>query len=151
MEFFSNNLAESLIVIGLIMLAVEIAILGFATFILFFVGVACVVTGALIYVDIIPDTLMSATLTVGLLTAIDALLLWKPLKNIQQKVDNKPAQSDLIGHSFILGHDVSATQNPYYHYSGVQWKLISAQPIAAGSMVKVIKADVGIFYVELSD
>ncbi|MEP4889293.1 MAG: NfeD family protein [Aliiglaciecola sp.] len=148
MELITNNLAESLIVLGLVMLAIEIAILGFATFILFFVGVASVLAGALMYIGMIPDTLMSATLTVGILTAVSAALLWKPLKNIQQKVDKKPAQSDLIGHRFMLQENVSITENPYYHYSGIQWQLKSAQPISAGSMVKVIKAEVGLFYVE---
>ncbi|GAB2707551.1 NfeD family protein [Aliiglaciecola sp. 3_MG-2023] len=148
MELITDNLAQSLIVLGLVMLAIEIAILGFATFILFFVGVASVLAGALIYTGIIPDTLMSATLTVGILTAISAALLWKPLKSIQQQVDKKPAQSDLIGHRFLLEEDVSLNNNPYYHYSGIQWKLKSSQPISAGSMVKVTKAEVGLFYVE---
>ncbi|MBU2877652.1 NfeD family protein [Aliiglaciecola lipolytica] len=151
MDLISNNLAESLIVLGLVMLAIEIAILGFATFIMFFVGLACVAAGALLYLGLIPDTLMSATLTVGILTAISAVLLWKPLKNIQQNVDTKPAQSDLIGHDFLLEKNVSATENPYYHFSGVQWKLKSSHPISAGSRVKVIKAEVGMFYVELAD
>ncbi|MFA3792855.1 NfeD family protein [Aliiglaciecola sp. SL4] len=148
MELITNNLAESLIVLGLVMLAIEIAILGFATFILFFVGVASVLAGSLMYIGMIPDTLMSATLTVGILTAVSAALLWKPLKNIQQNVDKRPAQSDLIGHRFLLQENVSITENPYYNYSGIQWQLKSAQPISAGSVVKVIKAEVGLFYVE---
>lgn len=148
MEWFSENLAQSLIVIGLILLAVEIAILGFSTFILFFVGLAAVFTGVLMFVGVIPETLMSAALAVGLITAIDAALLWKPLKNMQSKVDRRPAQNDLIGHTFMLDEDLNATSNIEYHYSGIQWQLKSSKSIPAGTMVKVVKNAVGTFYVE---
>jgi membrane-bound ClpP family serine protease len=47
MDFFTNNLAQSLFVVGLILLVVEVTVLGFSTFVLFFVGLAAMVTGAL--------------------------------------------------------------------------------------------------------
>ncbi|TRY29050.1 NfeD family protein [Aliiglaciecola sp. M165] len=148
MEWFTQNLAQSLIVIGLVLLAVEIAILGFSTFILFFVGLAAVFAGVLMFVGVIPETLMSAALAVGLITAMDAALLWKPLKNLQSKVDKQPAQNDLIGHTFMLDEDLNPASNIEYHYSGIQWKLKSSKCIPAGTMVKVVKNAVGIFYVE---
>lgn len=148
MEWFAENLAQSLIVAGLIILAVEIAILGFSTFILFFMGLAAVFAGVLMFVGVIPETILSAALAVGIITALNALLLWKPLKNMQSKVDKKPAQNDLIGHSFILKKAISPSTESEYHYSGIQWKLRSAKDIPAGTMVKVIKNDVGVFYIE---
>jgi hypothetical protein len=148
MDWFSTHLAESLVVTGLLLLAIEIAILGFATFVLFFLGIGAIFAGALMYLGVVPETTMSAVLTVGIITALDALVLWKPLKNIQQHVDTKRASSDLIGHSFTLSDDVSPTLNPQYHYSGIQWTLKSAKPISAGTSVRVYRADVGVFYVE---
>ncbi len=151
MEWFSTHMAQSLIVLGLLLLTVEIVILGFATFILFFVGMAAVVTGILMYFSIIPETALSAALAVALLTAIDAALLWKPLKKLQQQVDNKPATSDLIGHEFFLQESVSATENPNYRYSGIAWTLTSQRPIPAGAKVKVVKVSVGVMEVASSE
>ncbi|GAA0859772.1 NfeD family protein [Aliiglaciecola litoralis] len=148
MDWLMNHLAETLVIAGLLMLAIEIAILGFATFVLFFIGMAAVIAGALMYMGVIPETIMSAVLTVAIISALDALLLWKPLKNLQQNVDNTPAKSDLIGHSFTLSEDVSPTTHTQYHYSGINWTLKSQQPIPAGSTVKVSKVEVGVFYVE---
>ena len=38
MDWLSDNLASTLAVIGLLLLAIEIAVLGFATFVLLFVA-----------------------------------------------------------------------------------------------------------------
>lgn len=148
MDLIFSNMAESLVVAGLIMLAIEIAVLGFATFILFFLGLAAVLAGILMFLGVIPETLMSATLTVGIVTGLSAVFLWEPLKSIQKDVDNTPAKSDLVGHSFTLTDDVSTNLNPEYHYSGIHWKLKSDQLIPAGSAVRVTKVEVGLFYVE---
>ena len=45
MDWVTANMAESLIIVGLLLLAIEIAVLGFSTFVLFFVGLAAVLTG----------------------------------------------------------------------------------------------------------
>ena len=148
MEWASNNLAQSLLVLGLALLALEIAVLGFSTFVLFFVGLAAAVTGILLYVGLIPDTVLSAALSVGLLTALAAVVLWKPLKKLQSKVDKTKAKSDLVGHSFVLTEAVSPTLSPKYRYSGIDWKLISSETLAVGTKVEVNEVDVGVFYIK---
>lgn len=150
MEWASNNLPETLIVLGLVLLVIEIAVLGFATFVLSFVGIAAVISGTLIYVSIIPDTVTSALLSTGIITAIAASLLWKPLKNLQNKVDKNKAKGDLVGHCFILTEPVSPTLNPTYRYSGIAWKLISSEALTAGTKVEVTEADVGVFYIKVA-
>lgn len=40
MEFFHANLTEWLLVLGLLLLVIEIAVLGFSTFVLFFCGIS---------------------------------------------------------------------------------------------------------------
>jgi membrane protein implicated in regulation of membrane protease activity len=148
MEWAANNLAESLLILGLALLAIEIAVLGFSTFVLFFVGLAAAVTGILLYIGLIPETLVSAALAVAILTAIAAIVLWKPLKKLQNKVDKTKAKGDLVGHSFILSEAVSPTINPKYHYSGIDWKLISTETLAIGTKVEVTEAAVGVFYIK---
>lgn len=148
MDLISNHLIESLIIVGLVLLSIEILVLGFSTFVLFFVGIAALMTGVLMYAEFIPETLMSAVLSVAIITAVDAVLLWKPLKNMQTKVDKKVAESDLIGHSFTLETDVGPNQPGSYHYSGINWKLVSTKAIGAGTKVKVVRIEVGAFFIE---
>lgn len=148
MDFFTNNLAQSLFVVGLILLVVEVTVLGFSTFVLFFVGLASMVTGALLYLDILPDSILSAMFSTGILTLIAALLLWKPLKRMQSNVSSKKIKSDFTDHRFILKEAVSSTQSPKHHYSGVEWALISDEPIAAGTKVEVTEAEVGKLHIK---
>jgi membrane protein implicated in regulation of membrane protease activity len=148
MDWVTANMAESLIIVGLLLLAIEIAVLGFSTFVLFFVGLAAVLTGGLLYVGLIPDSMLSALLSIGVLTALSATLLWKPLKNMQKDVDTKKASSDLIGHRFVLTEEVSLTANPVYRYSGIDWKLKSNQPLNAQALVEVTDVEVGVFTVK---
>lgn len=148
MDWAFNNLAESLLILGILLLVIEIAVLGFSTFVLFFVGCAAVVTAGLLYMGIIPDTLLAALLSTGVLTALSAVLLWKPLKNMQTKVDTTKAKSDLVGHCFVLIEDVAPELTPVYHYSGIDWKLNASEYLVAGTKVKVVQADVGVFHIE---
>ncbi|MFT6990101.1 MAG: hypothetical protein ACJASL_002079 [Paraglaciecola sp.] len=148
MDWAFNNLAESLLILGILLLVVEVAVLGFSTFVLFFVGCGAVITAGLLYVGIIPDTWLAAMFSTGLLTALSAVLLWKPLKNMQTKVDTTRAKGDLVGHRFVLVEDVAPELTPEYHYSGINWKLMASEHLVAGTQVEVIQADVGIFHIK---
>lgn len=148
MDWAFNNLAESLLILGIFLLVIEVAVFGFSTFVLFFVGCGALVTSALLYVGIIPDTLLAAMFTTGLLTGLSAVMLWKPLKNMQNNVDTTKAKSDLVGHRFVLVEDVALELIPEYHYSGINWKLKSRENLVAGTQVEVVQVDVGVFHIK---
>ena len=148
MNWVSNNLSESLIMAGLALLVIEVVVLGFSTFVLFFVGLAAVVAGGLMTVGVIPDSMLGALFSVGVLTALSAMLLWRPLKSMQSNVESKKVTSDLVGHSFILNDAVSMTKNPVYRYSGIDWNLSSEQELSAGTLVEVTGVAVGQFIVQ---
>ena len=148
MNWMINNLSEILIMAGLALLAIEVVVLGFSTFVLFFVGLAAVVAGGLMTFGILPESMLSALSSVGVLTALLAILLWRPLKSMQGNVERKKVTSDLVGHSFILEEAVSMTKNPAYSYSGIQWKLSSEQELSAGTLVEVTGVAVGKFIVQ---
>jgi membrane protein implicated in regulation of membrane protease activity len=84
----------------------------------------------------------------GLLTALSAVLLWKPLKNMQTDVDTTPAKGDLVGHRFVLVQDVAPELTSEYHYSGIDWQLKASEHLAAGTRVEVFQADVGVFHIK---
>jgi membrane protein implicated in regulation of membrane protease activity len=148
MDWALNNLVESLLILGIFLLVIEIVVLGFSTFVLFFVGGAAIVTAGLLFAGIIPDTLLAAMLSTGILTALSAVMLWKPLKNMQTHVDTTKAKGDLVGYSFVLVEDVAPEMTPIYRYSGIDWKLKASELIVSGTRVEVIEADVGVFHIK---
>tara|TARA_R110002153_G_scaffold11692_7_gene45068 strand:- start:1085 stop:1537 length:453 start_codon:yes stop_codon:yes gene_type:complete len=146
--WLSDNLGIGLISVGLILLVIEIAVLGFSTFVLFFVGGAAVITGLLMQMGVVEATNLNATLYVSLFTALLAVFLWKPLKNMQKDVDPKKASNDLIGLTFIVATDISAERPGMHRYSGINWRVVSQDPIASGTKVEVIAVDVGQFTIK---
>ena len=148
MDWVAANMAESLIILGLVLLAIEIAVLGFSTFVLFFVGLAAVITGVLFYINAIPESMLSAMLSIGIFTALLAVSLWKPMKSLQGQVETKKVSSDLVGHSFILIENVAPGLSPTYRYSGIDWTLISSETLNAGTTVEVIDVAVGSFTIK---
>ena len=86
------SLSQWLFMLGVALLVVEIAFLGFATFVLFFVGLAMLVTGGLMTFELLPQTINSAVITVSLLSIGSAVLLWKPLKKIQSPSEDSDVE-----------------------------------------------------------
>ena len=70
MNWISNNLCEFLIMAGLVLLVIEVVVLGFSTFVLFFVGLAALLAGGLMAIGAIPDSTLSAFYSVGVLTCL---------------------------------------------------------------------------------
>ena len=148
MTFITDNLSQSLLVVGLALLAIEVVVLGFATFMLFFVGLAAIITSLLMYVGVLSPAVIPALACWAVLTAFTAAVLWKPLKNMQKQVEQTDVKSDLVGHIFVLECDVSPTQVGRYEYSGITWKLNSTESLTKGTRVEVTKAEVGNFYIK---
>jgi len=147
MEWITNNLANVLIIIGLGLLAIEVGVLGFSVMVLFFIGLGCLLSGILVFVGLLPETVVSALTSVAILSFLSAVVLWKPLKKLQNEVVESDVKGDLIGHSFILEKDISSQEHGVHNYSGIEWKIKSDDPISAGTEVEVIRADVGEFKV----
>lgn len=97
------------------------------------------------------SSLTVAFAAVAILSGLLAVMLWKPLKDMQSHVDNTPASGDLVGHSFILSGDVAPGQTINYRYSGIEWRVKSDEPLPAGTEVAVTVANVGEFTVASKD
>ena len=150
MEYMQTHMAETMIVLGLALLAIEIAVLGFSTFFLFFVGLGAVATGILFLVGV-PETLVNALLGTAILTAISAAVLWRPLKDMQLKTETKKAKSDLIDMEFELLEDVEPGKTTHFRFSGIDWQLKSANREKAGTRVKVTDVEVGVMHITAVD
>ena len=151
MNWFANNLIETVLILGIILLIVEVAVLGFSTFFLLFAGLAAVATAILMWMGIFPESFLYSIGSISVFTVIFAALLWKPMVNMQKSVDTKRATNDLVGHSFILVDDVKAnipiSEKPTYQFSGITWRLQSHADIAKGTLVEVFQLDVGTLWV----
>ncbi|WP_430460244.1 NfeD family protein [Thalassolituus sp. LLYu03] len=148
MEFLLQNLPQSLMVAGILALIIEVAVLGFATFILLFFGAALLLTGLAMAVGLLPESGSVAFASSAVLTAVLALLLWKPLKKMQDNVEPQQTRGDFATDRFVLEQDVDQRGLSVRRYSGIDWKLKSEQPLTAGTEVEVVKVEVGVQWVK---
>ncbi|WP_396587938.1 NfeD family protein [Bermanella sp. R86510] len=148
MDILLDNIPRTLIIAGIAILIFEALALGFATFILTFLSASLVISGLLMYAEIVPQTWTSALWVNAILTPVIGFMLWKPLNKLQNKVDKGPLNSDFAEETFIVEQDVDAGGHATHKYSGIEWHLKSHQPIAKGTLVKVVRREVGTFWVE---
>ncbi len=147
MNLIVENLPQSLMVLGILALIVEIAVLGFATFVLLFLGISLVLSGLLMQIGLLPDTLVTALWSNVVLTGLSAAVLWKPLNKLQQEKTPQAVKSDFSNRQFVLEEDVDPRGLAEHSYSGVVWKLKSKEVIPAGTLVQVERAEVGVLWV----
>ncbi|MEC8138870.1 MAG: NfeD family protein [Pseudomonadota bacterium] len=148
MAFLDTHLAEALMIISVIALIVEVAVLGMSTYVLLFLGLSLFASGLLMNIGLLDTTYTTALWSNIVFTLGFALVLWKPLKRMQDKTDTKPIHSDFAELTFVVNADVDDKGLTTHQYSGITWQLKSQSPIAAGSTVKVTDKQVGVLWVE---
>lgn len=150
MDLITNNLGESLITFGIVLLIIEITVLGFSTFVLTFLGLAAIVTGILVYMGVLPTGMLTIVISNALFASIFAALLWKPLKEFQNRKDTHTIDNDLIGLDFVLAEAISPSKTTTHRLSGIEWTIKAHSDIEANQSVVVEKAEVGILWVKPS-
>ena len=151
MGYIYSHLPQTLVALGLILLAIEVLVLGFSTFVLYFIGIGAIATGALMALGVIPETLPNSLLAIAIISTVVALFSWKPMKRIQNKVESKPVNNDIIGHRFVLTEDINVGLTITYHYSGIDWQVKAKQPLPVGTEVKIVAMEVGLLTVDCVD
>jgi len=153
MEFITENQATWWFVLGCILLAIEIIVLGFSTAVLFFIGLGAIVTSGLMWFGILPATWAAGLTAFAVCSALVAAILWKPLKKLQTDRYRGPdLSSDFIGHEFQLDGDLSETVTSKTRYSGIEWRVelddqAGEQSLVAGDNVVVTGISAGVFRV----
>lgn len=154
MEFFLNNQAAFWLGLGFLLLIIELVAFGMGSGVLLFGSIGALITGALVWFGLVPDSFIPAVACFAISTAAATALLWQPLKKLQSGTElGNDRSSDLIGHSFALGGDLSRSLHAQEKFSGIQWQVELArelpdQMIVAGTQVRVVAVKVGVFYVE---
>jgi membrane protein implicated in regulation of membrane protease activity len=126
MEYFLENPAHLWYFIAGISFVVELSIMGLSGPLLFF-AIASLATGTLVSIGIV-DGRQSEVLAVGVLTAIIAAILWKPLKSLQNSKEKTDNSSDMVGLKVIASEDITATAGSI-RYSGINWQARLAEDI----------------------
>lgn len=157
LSYLRDNLAEVTIITGLILLIVEIWVLGLSTIVLLALGVSTVLTGILVWMGIIPETVIFVIAFSGIGAGVLTGTFWLPLKKMQRsetRIYN--IHSDFVGLIFEVDARLDALHPGHVKYSGVSWKLVLGANhrdavIEIGNSVKVVSVDVGKFTVEPSE
>lgn len=145
------SLPTLLAILGLALAAMEIAIFGFGTVFLLFFSIGLLTTSGLMFVGVLPETWISAAASVGVVSLIAALLLWKPLRAMQadhQSPDDQP--NVFSGLSFRLSETLTHNSQVKHRYSGIDWLLVledEKAELPVGTEVEVVKTGVGKMHV----
>ena len=140
---FVVNIPQILLIVGILLLVAEIIFFGFATFVLFFVGIAMLIVGAAMTIGLLPTDLMTAIFSVSILALVSAAVLWKYLKRLQSTKWNKKIEVGLVGYEFKLDVDISPNKSVKHFYSGIEWDVISEDKIKKNTPLRVIQVEVG--------
>jgi len=152
-EYINSHQAEFWILIGFTTLIIEVST-GLITGLLLFGGVGAIITGLLMLTGLLNETWQVGIASTAISSAIVALLLWKPLKKLQNTdVPEKDNSSDLVGYEFILQQDINLLSPGTTQYSGIEWKVeidkdAGVDEIKAASRVTVSSVEVGKFMVK---
>jgi len=130
------------------LLTIEVTVFGFSTFVLFFVGIAAMITGGLIAADVVPATVLTSLLTTAIVSLVVAVISWRPLKHFQNDVEVTPVDNDMVGHRFFLSADLSVGQTINHRYSGIDWQLQAKENLVQGTQVCISEVKVGILVIE---
>jgi len=119
MQYFLENPDHLWFFIAGASFVIELSIMGLSGPLLFF-ALASLVTGILVSVGFI-NSWQSEVLAVGIITAIIAAILWKPLKRLQDSKGDTDNSSDMIGLKVPASSDITATIGSI-RYSGIDWQ-----------------------------
>jgi len=119
MQYFLENPDHLWYLIAGISFVVELSIMGLSGPLLFF-ALASLVTGIFVSLGLV-NGWQSEVLVVGILTALIAVILWKPLKTLQNSRNKTDNSSDMVGLEVPASSDISSSSGSI-RYSGIDWQ-----------------------------
>ncbi|MBT7444963.1 MAG: NfeD family protein [Methylococcales bacterium] len=143
LDYFTDHHDQLLYLLAGISLVIELTVLGMSGPLLFF-AIACFITAILSGYGVVTGW-ENEVLSVGVLTGIITLLLWKPLKQFQNSGGGPDTSSDMIGQKVPSTTDITATGGSI-RYSGINWNARldtehNSAIIEAGALCEITKVD----------
>ncbi len=118
MEYFLENHDHLWYLIAGLSFVIELSIMGLSGPLLFF-AIASLITGVLVNIGLIEGWKIEI-FTIGILTALTAIILWKPLKKLQNTKVDTDNSSDMIGLQVPVSAEITAISGSI-RYSGINW------------------------------
>lgn len=118
-EYLLDHHDKLLFLLAGLSLVVELAVIGLSGPLLFF-SIGCAVSGLLVAIGAISSWELEV-LSVGLISASSAVILWKPLKKLQGSSRVRDTSSDMIGQVVPVAEEVTASSGSIRH-SGISWQ-----------------------------
>ena len=149
-EYLVNHHDKLLYLLAGISLVIELGVMGMSGPLLFF-AIACVVTGVLITAGVLTSWQMEV-LTLGLVSVLSSLLLWKPLKQLQGSGKVRDTSSDLIGRLVPVSQELTPISGKI-RYSGIDWQArldeqLGLERVEVGEQVRIVAVDGTVLIVE---
>jgi len=140
--YFAQHHDHLLYAIAGICLVLELSVLGMSGPLLF-LALSCLLTGVMVTLGIVSGWEMEV-LSVGVLAAMSAALLWKPLKKFQNAGGGRDTSSDMIGKVLPVTQTITRDQGTVA-YSGIDWQarldVVYVEPVAIGSRAHVVAVE----------
>lgn len=154
LTFLQGHQVEFWIALGALTLIIELTVLGAGSFVLLFMGLGALATGALIAGGLLPELWVAGAGAFGGLSCFFGVALWRPLRRFSEGEKPPPGQSsDFLGLRFRLPEPLVAGGSVSIRYSGVTWELVSPdleanESLDQGLEVTVVGVEPGRFMVE---
>jgi hypothetical protein len=152
-EYFVQNHDKLLYALAGIILVIELTVLGLGGPLLF-IGIACAITGVLVTTGLL-SSWESEILSVGILSLVSALLLWKPFKQLQGPSKVSDSSSDMIGQIVPVSEQVTRNGGSVRH-SGINWQArldpsSNIDALASGERVEICAVEGNVMIVKVQD
>ncbi len=150
------NLLSGLLLLALLCLALlPFAIPGVLE-VLLALAIGAFISAALIWFGWLPQDTSLVLLSLAMLTALSAVLLWKPLRKLQKtgvRLQEDSAISDFVGTELVLTEQVHKDSDSHIQFCGLEWRVRldptdMATTIDAGQSVLISSASVGFLLVK---
>ena len=131
MDYFLQHHDHLWFLIAGLSFIIELSIMGLSGPLLFF-AIASLVTGVLVNLGVV-EGWQTEILAVGILSAITAVILWHPLKKLQNSKDKTDDSSDMIGLKVPASSDINKVGGTI-RYSGINWQARLADDVEIDSI-----------------
>ncbi|MBL4867756.1 MAG: NfeD family protein [Pseudomonadales bacterium] len=118
-DYFLEHHDKLLYLVAGFSLVLELTFMGLSGPLLFF-AIGCCITGIFASLELV-TTWEYEVLSVGTLSLLSAVILWKPLKNFQGTTQVSDSSSDMIGQIVPVSDEVTINGGSVRH-SGIDWQ-----------------------------
>ena len=141
-DFITNNHDYVLYIIAAIAFLIELSVMGLSGPLLFF-ALAALLTGFLSSMGVVSNWQVEVA-SVGVLTTLIAIVMWKPLQKFQNQGGGPDTSSDMIGKTVPCATQITNTSG-HIRFSGINWNArldaSETDSIAEGEPCKISGVD----------